>query len=309
MKYLDKDYNLKKSYIDCLDDYECLMENKDFETLYEESLQERIRKARISFDTPTKMIRTREETISSYHEKAYPKYDLVSKRIVGYLTLEEVLKSYDYQEAKLRQMFEKRGPFDEEKVKNLFRKNYENRLDSGFFEIPYKFRCQVDPRFLALGVIPKSVYDEIRKYCESCNAFVEEREKVEQLYFDSIKDKFTSLECDLKKKNFTPLVSILQNGNDIRFLFHFEGLRSQYSTGFSAYDFHNVSDLEKEDDIDIENSHERKTRYMEYMLIRNVELSYDDQKKKVSFLLEKKPYGEITTISFYFESADILKNI
>ncbi len=308
MKYLNKDYWLKKSYIDCLNDYSPIDGEKDFEFLYEEKLNERIKKAKISFDTPQKMMKTREETIDSYTPKAYPKYDLVSRRIVGYLTLEEVLKSYDYQKTKLDLMFENRGSFDEKKVRDLFKKEYEERLENGFIEIPYKFRMKADPRLLAIYLIPKDVYEEIRKYTLECQAYCNEAKKMEEEYFQTVKDKFSDMETDLRKKNFTPLVDIINKEDDLQFLFHFDGLRSQFSTGFSEYLFSHVTNMEKEEDITISESHERKSRYQDFFLIREVELSYDE-KKRISFLLEMKPFGQITTISFDFDSAEINKNI
>lgn len=307
MKYLTKEYELKKQFQNCLEDYDVIPDGMNFEDVYQEKLEERLKKAEKDFNTPLKMMKSREETINTYEEKAYPKYDLVSKRVMGYLTLDEVLKSYDYQAEKLQRMFDNRGEFDKKHVIDLFENNFKESLDNNQ-DIPFQYREKIDPKFLALHVIPKKEYEEISLYQERCKAFVLKQERLEEENFQLIKNHFSNMELDLKKKNFTPLVQFISKEDTLTFLFHFEGLKSHLSSGFSSYVFKKISHVDKEDDISFSIDEDRQVHYQNYWLIKEVELSFQE-KKNIAFLLKKKNDETLSSISFDFEEGEIFKNI
>ncbi len=313
MYYFTKEYANKKKYLGCLEDYTPI-EDKDYDeemirNLYREKLQERIEKAKKDFNTPIQMMKTREEVIKTYNEKDYPKYDLASKRAVGYQTLDEVLKAYDYQKQKQELLFASRGEFDPKKIEKIFLEQYEDRKRENFFSLPFQFRKKVNPSLLALYLIPKSVYDEIKEYRNQCEDFIQKTKSEYEKDFDKIKEKFSFEELDLMKKNFTPIVGLISREDELTLLFHFEGLRSPSSTGYSSYVFSNYIIRNKDKDVSLVSSFVRQRNYPDYFLIKEKELSIVENQKVFSLLLEKHSDRTLSEISFSFEKATISKNV
>ncbi len=313
MYYFTKEYECRKRYLGCLEDY-MPIEDKDYDEemihkLYQEKLQERLKKAEKDFNTPIQMMKTREDVIRTYKEKDYPKYDLSSKRIVGYQTLDEVLKGYDYQKQKQDLLFASRGEFDPKKIEKIFSEQYEERKKENFFSLPFQYRKKVNPSLLALNLIPESVYIEIKGYLEECDKIIQKAEDEYHKDFEIIKDKFSLEEIDLMKKNFTPLVGFISKEDELTLLFHFEGLRSPFSTGYSSYVFSDCLIREKDDDVSVVSSFERQRNYPDYFLIKEKELTIVENQKVFSLLLERHSDKTLSEISFSFEKATINKNV
>ncbi len=313
MYYFTKEYENKKKYLGCLEDYTPI-EDKDYDeemiqNLYQKKLQERIEKAKKDFNTPIQMMKTREEVIKTYNEKDYPKYDLASKRAVGYQTLEEVLKAYDYQKQKQELLFASRGEFDSKKIEKIFLEQYEERKRENLFSLPYQYRKKVNPSLLALYLIPKSVYDEMKEYLKECEGFIQKTNSEYEKDYDNIKDKFSFEELDLMKKNFTPLIGLISREDELTLLFHFEGLRSPSSTGYSSYVFSNYMIRDKDEDVSLVSSFVRQRNYPDYFLVKEKELSIVENQKVISLLLERHSDRTLSEISFSFEKATINKNV
>lgn len=312
MYYFTKEYENRKRYLGCLEDYtpieDAFYDEEMIQNLYQEKLSERLKKAEKDFNTPIGMMKTREEVIQTYKEKDYPKYDLASKRAVGYQTLDEVLKAYDYQKQKQELLFASRGTFDPKKVEKIFSEQYEERKEENLFSLPFQYRKKVNPSLLALYLIPKSVYHEIEDYLKECEKYIHEKEEAYQKTFEEIKEQFSSEELDLMKKNFTPLVGFISKEEKLTLLFHFEGLRSPYSTGYSSYTFQGCKIKEKDEDVSLVSSFERQRNYPDYFLIKEKELSIVEGQKVFSLLLEKHSDKTLSEISFSFEKATIEKN-
>lgn len=70
MKYLTKEYLMKKKQLDCLNGYEPVDDSLSFEGLYQKKLHERLLQAEKLFNTPIQMKETREEVIRNFDEKS-----------------------------------------------------------------------------------------------------------------------------------------------------------------------------------------------------------------------------------------------
>ncbi len=186
---------------------------------------------------------------------------------------------------------------------------YEERKRENLFSLPYQYRKKVNPSLLALYLIPKSVYDEMKEYLKECEEFIQKTNSEYEKDYDNIKDKFSFEELDLMKKNFTPLIGLISREDELTLLFHFEGLRSPSSTGYSSYVFSNYMIRDKDEDVSLVSSFVRQRNYPDYFLVKEKELSIVENQKVISFLLERHSDRTLSEISFSFEKATINKNV
>ncbi len=61
--------------------------------------------------------------------------------------------------------YENRPPFDPSETEQMFRQMYDARLEYGLMRFPEWARETVDPRLVALGYLPRSVYDSLKEEC------------------------------------------------------------------------------------------------------------------------------------------------
>lgn len=294
MKYLTKEYILKKKQLDCLQDYESVSDSLPFEEIYQEKLTQRLTQAEKLFNTPVQMKEKREDIISHFDEHRYPKYDLVARRCVGYQSLDEVLRAYDYQVAKQKLLFEQRGPFDIQHVKDLFQSQYEENLADSGSDIPYLFRKKIDPRVLALHCIPESSYLKIQNYLLEIKEETEKREKDAR---ESSREALNLLAKDFRKfmDEKLPLACVLQNDASLTFIFHFEGLRKKDSTGFEAFRFLSAEHIST-DGVRICSSFDRS--HMERRYLKALEIEREENRFHLSMISEAETLDEL---SFYFK--------
>lgn len=311
MKYFTKEYAMKKKREDCLNDFLPIEEEKvdskeKIASLLLLEKEKRIQKARLAFDTPISMMQTREEVISSFSKTKYPKYDLYSKRIVGYQTLEEVLKAYDYQKEKLDRQFAQRGEFHPERIEKIFLDEIDEKISEGFPLLPFNIKKKVDPLLLALGYLPFSIYDELKNTLkkEKEETLSLEKEEEEEFLRSKIPEEYSIL----RKENKLPLIAIIKKENSLSLLFHFPGLRRQNSTGYSAFVFHQVHDIQKEEEIPISDSFSRERNYSFFFKILYSELRKEKEGCSLSLLLEDSNH-RISDLSFSFSSFEKKENI
>jgi hypothetical protein len=309
MKYLTKEYERKKYFLPLLDEYQMVEDDLSFEEVYSNYRKEKILQSKKAFDTPQQMMKTREEIIQTYRKENYPKYDLVARRVVGYQSLEEVLQAYDHQKEKLDLQFLNRGEFDQAQVEKRIENQYEESLKE-VHNLPYILRKNVDPRFLALRLLPKSDYEKMKNFIKSCQEFCELKEEAYQKEFNSMKENFSNEELSLQSLANLPLVRIVKMEDGYRLLFHFEGLRSRYSTGYDAFDLYKGEVNSKETDILLYDKEDRKTNYPNPFLIMETEYSIQEDKKNLSLLLRRRQDTNLySEISFSFEEGILKKNI
>lgn len=294
MKYLTKEYLMKKKQLDCLNGYEPVDDSLSFEGLYQKKLHERLLQAEKLFNTPIQMKETREEVIRNFDEKKYPKYDLVARRIVGYQSLDEALKAYDHQVAKQKLLFENRGPFDSQHATKIFESQYEEELTKSRSDIPFLFRKEIDPRFLALGCIPNHIFGKIQDYLDKTKEEVSQLEKEAEASSKPIVLSLPDCFMDFRNEKL-PIVCLYMDEDDLVFVFHFEGLRKKNATGFSSFTFHDVSAV-CHDDIPIHDSFDRN--HMERYTLQAVEMRMSDDSYWLSMLLDNDTIEEV---SFLFK--------
>ena len=308
MRYFTKDYVIKKRCLSSLDGYLPIPDQKtyseeDISNYYQQRLEERILKAKKDFDTPLKPLESREDIISSYDEKKYPMYDLVSQRIIGYHSLESVLKSYDDQVLRQKELFEKRGQFNPEKIINSFKWDYEYELEKKS-NIPEVFLSRIDKRLLALHYIPESIYQEIDEFIKKA--------RNEVLIIDTMNKDCLKVEIPaLIQENFiSPRVEIIamnQEGDNLSFLFFFPGIVKAGFTAYREISFQEVSILNREDGLPFNVEFHRVKNYPESVKVLYYEI-YPCLKGYETHLLFESKNSKLLELVFTFKDYKIELN-
>lgn len=293
MKYFSKDVYQRERFLSCLDEITPFSEDICFEELYSRYLKKRLTKAENDFNTPTKMLQSRDEVIASYDEKKYPKYDFVSRRVVGYASLEEVLRSYDDQVYKLQMRFDNRGEFDKERMTNIIFQQYIDELKDIVEKYPSFVLESMDLRILAIHYMPLYLYDKTKAYIEESRKIIDDKNDKYQKALDEKKSSFSSSVLAFIEKRKDDVVSLICEDNNVSLYTHFLGLKRALSTGVCKYVFVNGKVLQNENDELLQESFIRKNIYDRYLKIHYLEVDRIQNDYIFSFLLldkEKKPF-------------------
>ena len=307
MNYYSKDVYQRERFLSCLDEITPFSEDISFEELYSRYLSARLKKAENDFNTPTKMLLTREEVIASYDEKKYPKYDFVSRRVVGYSTLEEVLRSYDDQAYKLQMRFASRGEFDKERMTNIIFQQYIDELKDISEKYPSFVLEEMDLRILAIHYMPLFLYDKTKAYIEESKKIIALKNDEYQKALEEKKSSFSSSVISFIERRKDDVVSLVKEDKNIVLYTHFAGLKKAYSTGVSKYVFKNANLVLNENEELLHDNFLRKNIYDQYLKIHYLEVDHIQDKYVFSFLLidkQKKPYY----LSITSEDIEIVDN-
>lgn len=309
MNYFTKDYVLKKRSLTCLDGYEPIASqpsysDQDIDKYYGMRLMERIQKAEEDFNTPIKPLESREEIIANYDEKKYPMYDLVTQRIIGYHSLEDVLKSYDDQVIRQQELFEKRGDFNPDKVINAFKWDYQYELNRKF-SIPKEFLSRLDKRLLALHYMPRDIYLELEFYINQARDYVLRIDNMEKKCFTldkypvQIKDNFLSPRAEI--------IAINHQDNDLTFSFYFPGIVKAGFTSFRQFTFHNVEILSADEELPFKEEFHRIRNYPDAIQVIHTEVYPLEHGYENHILFENKE-GNLLELIFRFDGYDMELN-
>lgn len=161
MKYLTKEwYNLMQRlhYTMCMRS----IADKDYtdaeiETLYKRKLAASIRHARKEYNDPPHMV---EIDFDNYSLDDFVWFD--GEKLVYPKSMDEVKRNYEEEYRRAKREFDARPPFDTSGTVEMFERMYQGGLEHGYSSFPDWVKDEVDIRLIALGYLPKSVYDRLK---------------------------------------------------------------------------------------------------------------------------------------------------
>ncbi|MCR4699319.1 MAG: hypothetical protein K5762_08175 [Bacilli bacterium] len=309
MNYFTKDYVLKKRSLTCLEGFESIpsqtsYSDQDIDKYYGMRLMERIKQAEEDFNTPIKPMESREDIIANYDEKKYPMYDLVTQRIIGYHSLEDVLKSYDDQVLRQQELFEKRGEFNPDKVINAFKWDYQYELNKKF-SIPKEFLDKLDKRLLALHYMPSDIYLGLQYYINQARDYV--------LRIDNMEKRCLSLDkypADIKEYYLSPraeIIALTYKDNLLTFTFYYPGIVKAGFTSFRQFTFKNAQILSYDEDLPFKEGFHRIRNYPDAIKVLHTEVYPVDQGYENHVLFENKE-GMMLEMAFRFDGYEMELN-
>lgn len=163
MKYFTKEwYNLMQ----CLDYTICMKPIKDgaytdeeIAAMYDKKLKTEIARDRRQYNEPPQFIEMDFDNAELDDFVFFEEETGTAKRPQS---LEEVKREYEEEKARANEEFVNRPPFDPKETIETFEAVYQGGLEHGYTRFPAWVKDKVDIRLIALGFLPKSVYEELK---------------------------------------------------------------------------------------------------------------------------------------------------
>lgn len=247
MKYFTKEwYDLMQSF-HASSLYEPIPDrpysDEEIQNMIEERLKQELEEDREGFDTPPQFDEGDYEDLKEMFDRC-AKEDIEVSLDVTDETTGEAHKAFSYDsfiaiERKnniyLMKEFENRGSYDEKEFIDEWRENFEFDLENAGYDLPDWAKASVDPRLLALGYLPKSIYKKIE---------AEDRKNYKEF------DKITKKADQILKKETKKLPETLADGlnlhDEIVYSFVFDKTDFLLQINDRIYRFQNAVILENE---------------------------------------------------------------
>ena len=171
MRYYTKEWYTLMQRLGTADLFEPVLDkeysDEEIEEMYQEMLEKYVQEEHDSYDEPPFFILDPEEDIASdeFDPEDFLVGDIDENGEEFNLRHPETLDEFlDYQKREMEQElaeYENRPPFDEEEARREFEENYQDSLEEPDEDIPQWIRDTVDPRLLAMWVLPEGAYKKL----------------------------------------------------------------------------------------------------------------------------------------------------
>lgn len=231
MRYYTKEWYKLLQSIGTVDLFEPVIDKEysdsEIEALYQDMLEKHVQEERDSYDEPPMF--DLDEWMEDFPEEEFDPDDYLISDFdedgeeINFRNPEtyEELKQYQIDEYEREwKEFESRPPFDEEESVSDFEENYRDSLEEPDEDIPKWVLEEVDPRLIAIGVLPEGVYERLRAEEEEMQLRFDEIEELADAEYDSYIEDI--IEADPDALNDLPewlepdhLVSVIEDLNEI----------------------------------------------------------------------------------------------
>lgn len=269
--------------------------------LYQKKLKEEMEKSRIDYDKTPQFLYPSSQIDSFYTPHKFPKYDLHSQRIIGYMSKEEAYQFLKANEQNKINAFENRPPFDEEKFRKDFLHQYQNRMRHADLYIPKKYLPLLNLRLYGLGYLSSSLYERISADIISAEKRLDEMRTKEADYQATCNTYETDLQTLFFHQSNYQLISLLKEERRLRMILRYHGIRSSQSTGVEEIFFHDVQILEKDEDIPLPLTDSELSFLIKAKEIYKIQDGYE-----AHFLLERNHH--LLSFIFTFQTMELEEN-
>ena len=203
----------------------------EIKELYKDMLDKHIQEERDLYDEPP--VFNVDEWKEEFPEDEFDPEDYLIGEIGDDGEAEELRHPETYKELLEFQMaeyefewkeYENRPPFDEKEAAEEFREDYEDSLEEPDEDIPLWVRESVDPRMIAMGVLPESVYKKLLAEESKNEARFDELDEIADM-------EYVSMYEDLMEGDYSGLDELPAgvDGDDVvRLIEDFDDLESDY---------------------------------------------------------------------------------
>ena len=199
--------------------------DEEIEALYQDMLEKDIQEERALYDEPP--VYDEEEWADIFSEDEFDPEDFLIADINEdgeefnhrHPQSCDELKAYRRAEYEYEwKQYENREPFDEDEVAEYFEENYKELLEEPDEDIPEWVREAVDPRLLALYLLPESVYKKLRDEEEALQARFDELDEIadqaEDERLDNMPEELEGIEEKLDESEYDCVLNAGKNGDD-----------------------------------------------------------------------------------------------
>ena len=129
----------------------------EIEALYKRKLAASIKHDRKEYDEPPQML---EIDFDNCSLEDFVWFD--GEKLIHPQSMDEVKRNYEEEYRKSQREYDCRPPFDASGTVEMFERMYKGGLKHGYSSFPDWVKDEVDIRLIALGYLPKSVYDRLK---------------------------------------------------------------------------------------------------------------------------------------------------
>lgn len=211
MKYYTKEWHNLFEALGTADLFEPVLDkhytDEEIEDLYQEMMDKYVQEEHDNYDEPPYFITDEQDEIDpdDFDPEDYLVGDIDEDgnefNLHHPADLRELLEFEKKEmEAELRE-YENRPPFDEEEARREFEEDYRDNLEEPDEDIPQWVRDEVDPRLIAMGVLPEGVYKKLmaqeEKMQERFDALDEAADEALEEMYAQMPDEYTDLLDDM----------------------------------------------------------------------------------------------------------------
>ena len=233
MRYYTKEWYTLMQEIGTVDLFEPVLDkeytDEEIEELYQDMMEKHVQEEHDLYDEPPFVI-TEEDEIDpeDFDPEDY---------FVGIIdedgeevelrhpdSLEEFLEFQKIEMENLLEEYENREPFDEEEARAEFAEDYQDNLDEPDEDLPQWILDTVDPRLVAMWVLPESAYKRLAEEDAEKQARFDELdeaadEAMEDFYESITSDELADLIDDLEEMTGDYVVNYTESGDEIELQF------------------------------------------------------------------------------------------
>lgn len=199
--------------------------DEDIEILYQDMMDKYVMEEQMAFDEPPFFLIDAEEDITPVEfdpaEFLIGDIDENGEEVnLRNPDSYEELVEYQRREREHALMeYENRGTFDEEAARREYEENYRMYLEEPDEEVPQWIRDAVDPRLVAMWVLPERIYERLVSDEETMQERFDEldaaaEEAYEDMYAD-MPDEYIGIMNDLSDLEGDSVVEYIRNGSEI----------------------------------------------------------------------------------------------
>lgn len=211
-------------------------------------------------------------------------------------------ESYDefvaYQEGQFENLlkeFENRPPFDAEEARAEFENMYQENLEGDDDFLPSDIAESVDPRLLALGLMPESVHEKLveleRAIQEEFDRANEEADDAYEELFQYLPDEFINLPEDFELLDGNSVIAVGRNEESLELLLvglDEDGYDVQRTLIFDKYE------VVEEDELEIEAEESEEDDILSNCDLLCHEIFYEDDRFEVHMMFENEGLKYLT---------------
>jgi hypothetical protein len=175
--------------------------DEEIEALYDESMDIYVEQEREIYDEPPHIIFEEDEDDEDDDDDIDEDDDIV-------ISIDELLDEY-----------ENREPFDEEEARSEFEENYKDALEEPDEDIPAWITECVDPRLIAMGVLPEGAYKKLmaeeKKLQERFDELDAAADEALEDMYASMPDEYTGILDDFDELDGDYVIGIEREGDEL----------------------------------------------------------------------------------------------
>ena len=256
MKYFTKEWYELMQHLDYTVGMEPIADKKysdeEIAALYENKRKTAIERARKAYNTPPHFLPI---DFDACELDDFSTYDPETGALKRPASMEEVRRGFEEEKARAYEEFENRPPFDADNTVKTFETIYQNTLKHGYLRFPEWVKEKADIRLIALGYLPKSVFEQLKTEEENNKREFDKINRRAKRALDREREKIPERIASQFGFHDGIVLSLERSGTDLIMTVEEDGMPDEGETPYTRVTFTNGKIVERDEG----SSFERRT--------------------------------------------------